>query len=118
MYNIAAPGTPLAVASSYSNVSTGFETWIQLLQLSDQGIEANTWSGAINDWLEQYNHPSPMANSTVNIKTYGGVAVTAMGSAFAIVNAAGVDTIQSWQVNDDMLNWRSTGLVDVSNSWG
>ncbi|KAF8852319.1 hypothetical protein BDZ45DRAFT_695169 [Acephala macrosclerotiorum] len=69
-YDIGVSGTPLAAASAYTNVTTGYESWVQLLQLSDTGIEVNTWSGNINDWLEQDNHPSPMANSTVNVKTY------------------------------------------------
>jgi hypothetical protein len=99
-------------------MSTGFETWIQVMQLSGQGVELSTWSGAINDWLEYYYHPSPMANSTGNVKTYGALAVTAIGSAFAVVNQAGVDTIQSWQVNDDLLDWTATGEVDLGGVWG
>lgn len=58
-----------------------------------------------------------MANSTANVKTYGNFAVTAIGSAFAVVKDTGVDTIQSWQVNDNMLDWTATGTVDTGNSW-
>ena len=88
------------------------------MQLSDQGVEVSTWSGAIDNWLDYYYHPSPMTNSTENAKKYGAIAVTAIGSAFAVVNEAGVDTIQSWQVNDDMLDWTATGAVGVGDAWG
>jgi hypothetical protein len=115
VYNIAVAGTPLAAASSYLNVSTGYELWIQMLQISETGVEANSWSGNINDWLDQYNHPSVMANSTVNIKSYSAIAMTAIGSAFAVVTSGGNDTIQAWQVNDNLLDWTSSGTVV---SWG
>ncbi|KUJ24686.1 uncharacterized protein LY89DRAFT_713478 [Mollisia scopiformis] len=113
VYNVGVAGTPLAAASSYTNVTSGFESWIQMLQLSTTGIEVNTWSGNINDWLDQYNHPSPMANSSVNVKEYDSIAVTAIGSAFAVVKSSGNDSIQSWQVSDDLLDWTSTGTVAV-----
>lgn len=114
-YDISVSGTPLAAASAYTNVTTGYESWIQLLQLSGTGIEVNTWSGNIKDWLEQDNHPSPMANSTINVKTYSSITVTAAGRAFAVVESAGNDTIQGWQLNDDLISWTSTGTVV---SWG
>lgn len=117
-YNAAAPGTPIAAASSYSNISTGYETWIELLSLSATGIEVDTWSGQINDWLEHDNHPSSMANSTANAKTYEAVAVTAMGQAFAAVSISDEKyIIESWQVADDMVDWSSTGTVDIGNAW-
>jgi hypothetical protein len=118
VYDVAAPATPLAAASAYTNVSTGFDSWIQVLQLSDQGVEVSTWSGNLNDWLQYYYHPSPMANSTLNVKAYGAVAVTAIGSAFAVVKGTGPDTIQSWQVGSNLVDWTSTGAVDIGNSWG
>ncbi|KAL9036679.1 MAG: hypothetical protein Q9214_006029, partial [Letrouitia sp. 1 TL-2023] len=46
------PGSPIAAAASYSKASTGYETWIEVLFLSKTGITVNTWSGAINDWLQ------------------------------------------------------------------
>ena len=119
IYQTIPSGSPIAAASSYSNVSTGYETWIEVLSLSDGGIEVNTWSGAINDWLELYAHPSVMVNSTSNKSVYGSVAVTAIGNAFGIMNQDGqVDVIRSWQLADDMLSWRLTGNVDLGGAWG
>ncbi len=117
-YSAAAAGTPIAAASSYSNVSTGYETWIQMLSLSNTGIEVDTWFGQINDWLQHDNHPSTMANSTANPKTYEAVAVTAMGKAFAAVSITDLKyIIESWQLADDMVGWTSTGVVNIDNAW-
>ncbi len=114
----AAPSTPIAVASSYSNVSTGFESWIEMLSLSNSGIEVDSWSGNINDWLVHESHPSALANSTANPITYGSVAVTATGQAFGVVSNSGKNfTIQSWQVADDYKTWVSAGLVDIGAVW-
>lgn len=118
-YNTIPAGSPIAAASSYSNVSTGFETWIEVLSVSSKGIEVNTWSGAINDWLEQYTNPSAMANSTGNRRSYGSVAVTATGTAFGVVKQDGqVDRIESWQVQDDTVDWSLVGDVDIGGAWG
>ena len=118
-YNAIPSGSPIAAASSYSNVSKGFETWIEVLSVSNRGIEVNTWSGAINDWLEQYTHPSAMANSTGSERSYGSVAVTATGTAFGVVQQDGqVDRIESWQVQDDTVDWSSVGTVDLGGAWG
>ena len=118
-YNTIPAGSSIAAASSYSNVSTGFETWIEVLSVFDKGFEVDTWSGAINDWLEQYTHPSAMVNSTGTGNIYGSVAVTAMGSAFGVVKLDGqVDKIESWQVDDDTVDWTFTGNVDLNGAWG
>ena len=118
-YDAIPSGSPIAAASSYSNVSTGLETWIEVLSVSNKGIEVNTWSGAINDWLAQYNQPSAMANSTGNSRSYGSLAVTATGSAFGVVKQDGqVDTIESWQVQDDMVDWSLVVNVDLGGAWG
>ena len=118
-YNAIPSGSPIAAASSYSNVSTGFETWIEVLSVSSNGIEVNTWSGAINGWLEQYNQPSAMANSTGNGRSYGSVAVTATGTAYGVVMQEGqVDSIERWQVRDDMVDWSLVGNVDLGGAWG
>lgn len=78
-------------------------------------MEVNTWSGYAKTWVKQDNHPSAMANSTANVKSYTAIAVTAIGSAFAVVQSAGNDSIQSWQVNENLLDWTSTGTVaDIS----
>ncbi|CAD6571477.1 MAG: hypothetical protein ASARMPRED_004609 [Alectoria sarmentosa] len=119
IYNTILSGSAIAAASSYSNVSTGFESWIEVLSISDQGIEVNTWSGAIDDWLEQYTHPSAMVNSTGSGRFYGVVAVTAMGSAFGVVKQDGhADGIENWQVQDDTVDWSLIGNVDLSGAWG
>lgn len=118
-YDAIPSGSPIAAASSYSNVSTGFETWIEVLSVSNKGIEVNTWSGAINNWLEQYNNPSAMANSTGNRRSYGSVAVTATGTAYGVVKQDGqVDGIVRWQVQDDLVDWSLVGNVDLGGAWG
>ncbi|KAE8440490.1 hypothetical protein EG329_007423 [Mollisiaceae sp. DMI_Dod_QoI] len=118
VYDVAISGTPLAAASSPSTFpgSGGYELWIELLSLSNRGIEIDTWSGAINDWLQHDNHPSVMANSTQNEQTYGSIAMTAAGKAFSVVTS-NVTEIQSWQVRDDMVDWASIGVVDIGNVW-
>lgn len=87
--------------------------------ISNEGVEVNTWSGATNDWLEQYRHPSVMANSTSDKKVYGGVAVTAIGNAFSVVKQDGqADAIENWLVADDMVDWSLVGNVDLGGVWG
>ncbi len=89
-----------------------------MLSLSNTGIEVDTWFGQINDWLQHDNHPSTMANSTANPKTYEAVAVTAMGKAFAAVSITDLKyIIESWQLADDMVGWTSTGVVNIDNAW-
>jgi len=60
-----------------------------------------------------------MANSTVNVRTYGALAMTALGTAFAVVvdsAAAANSSIQSWQMNDDLTDWTATGTVVAWNN--
>lgn len=60
-----------------------------------------------------------MANSTTNKRTYGDVAVTAIGSAFGIVKKNGqTDGIENWQVEDDTVDWKFIGNVDLGGAWG
>lgn len=87
--------------------------------ISNGSIEVNTWSGTVDDWLEQYNVPSVMANSTSDKKVYGAVAVTAIGNAFGVVKQIGqADTIETWLVADDMVDWSLVGNVDLGGVWG
>ena len=59
-----------------------------------------------------------VVNSTSNEKFYGSVAVTATGTAFGVVKQDGqVDAIESWQVADDMVDWRLIGNVDLGGAW-
>ena len=59
-----------------------------------------------------------MVNSTDNKKSYGCVAVTAIGSAFGVVKQDGhVDEIENWQVQDDMVDWTLVGNVDLGGAW-
>ncbi|MCJ1463708.1 hypothetical protein MMC07_002317 [Pseudocyphellaria aurata] len=59
-----------------------------------------------------------MANST-NMKIYESVAVTTIGSAFAVVKQDGqADAIENWQVADDMRSWHSVGNVNLNGVWG
>ena len=117
IYDAISLGSPIAAASSYSNVSTGYESWIEVLSLSNKGIEVSTWSGAINGWLQSYANPSVMANSTSNQKVFGSVAVTASGDAFGVVTQDGqADSIQHWRVADDMLDWNLVGPVELGGA--
>jgi len=89
------------------------------LYLSNEGIEVNTWSGAMNDWQVQYVHPSVMANSTSVKKVFEDIAVTSIGNAFGVVKQDGrADTIEHWQVGDDMVDWSLIGNVDLGGAWG
>ena len=111
-------GSPIASASSYSNVSIGNETWIEVLYLSNTGVEVNTWSGEIGDWLARQSHPSVMANSTNNMRIYESVAVTAIGNAFSVVKREGKpDAIEGWQVTNDFVDWTLVGNVDLNGAW-
>ena len=59
-----------------------------------------------------------MANTTQNGTIYGSVAVTASGKAFAVVTTNRSDTLQDWQVADDMIDWGFVGTVDIGSAWG
>jgi hypothetical protein len=112
------PSSPIAAASSYTNISVGLESWIEVLSLSDIGVAVSTWVGELNDWKAYFAHPSPMANSSSNARVYGSVAVTAVGSAFAVVMVEGQkNTVEEWRVEDDLLNWKFVGNVDLSGAW-
>lgn len=122
-YTVAPPRTPIAVAASYSNSSSGYDTWVELLSLSSTGIQVGAWSGQAVKWLVLDNRPSPMTNSTANPKVYGALAVTATGRAFAVVSTTTEDQrqndrIESWRVADDFISWTATGVVDVGGAWG
>ena len=90
------------------------ESWIQVLTLSDRGVKVNTWFGTQNDWVDFYASPSSLANSTVNAKLYGNLAVTANGGAFAVTQE-GDDTprIENWQLGDDFQTWTDGGSIDA-----
>lgn len=113
-------GSPIAAASSYSNVSVGDgPAWIEVVSLSATGIEVDTWSGVTSDWLARRRNPSAMANSTNDMKIYGSVAVTALGNAFAVVKQDGqADSIGSWQVADDTVDWNLIGNLNLNGTWG
>ncbi|KAL9624163.1 MAG: hypothetical protein Q9160_001685 [Pyrenula sp. 1 TL-2023] len=138
-------GSPIAAASSYTNVPTGFETWIEVLSHSGNSgngasasdsannstndIQVNTWSGAINDWLAQGRNPLTTATASNSTsggsdteRVYGSLAVTALGQAFAVTTQMKgnryVDKIEQWQLRGDMLEWSVMGEVDIGGSWG
>ena len=119
VYDVVPPGSKVAAASSYTNISSGLENWIEVLSISGNGVQVETWSGAINDWLLHSAHPSAMANSSINDKTYESVAVTAIGCAFGAVRQDGrSDQIEYWQVDDDLNDWTLIGNVDIGEAWG
>lgn len=113
-------GSYIAAASSYSKAvgTTGYPIWVERLSISNRGIQTGAKSGALNKWIQQGANPSVMANSTANPRIYGGVAVTAIGSAFGVVSEQGqVDKIRNWQVEDDTMNWKLVGDLDLGGSW-
>lgn len=118
-YGTIPQGSSIAAAASYSQVSSGNETWLELLSISNRGIQVSTYAGATTHWLQNGVNPSIMANSTLNPRIYRSVAVTAIGKAFAAVeDPAQPDSIEEWQVEDDLVNWRSVGKVDLGGLWG
>ncbi|ESZ92402.1 hypothetical protein SBOR_7210 [Sclerotinia borealis F-4128] len=115
-------GVPIAASASYTNVKstgdvkTGFETWGETLTLSHLGLKINTYMGAHNDWEVMGVHPSAMSNSTQNPKVFKSIAATAIGAAFIVVENDGkADVIESYQVEDDAVNWSSAGTVDIGD---
>ena len=117
-------GSPIAASVSYTNGSNGFQSWLEVLSVSSKGIQTNTWSGEISDWLELAAYPVAMRNDTDGTdagkrKSYGDVAVTATGTAFAVVMQEGeADTIEKWQVEDDVVTWDFVGIVNLGGAWG
>lgn len=112
-------GSPIAAATSSSKASTGFGTWIEVLFLSANGIQVKTWLAAAADDYQQYMNPSVMANSTSDQKIYGALSVTAGGRAFTVVSQQGrPDAIESWQVEENALDWNSTGDVGLDRIRG
>ena len=60
-----------------------------------------------------------MANTADSGRSYESVAVTAIGTAFGVVKQDGqVDKIESWQVQDDTVDWTLVGNVDIGGAWG
>ena len=105
------------MASSYSQLSDDSEAWTEVLSLSANGIEVDTWSK--KNWLQFDGHPSAMANSTKDVKSYERVAATVTGNVFAVVKQdRQADSIESWRVEDDLVDWQSTGNVDLHGAWG
>lgn len=105
-------------AASYSTVSpVGLPTWIELLSPTESGFKVDTWSGNINNWL-QYDLYPPTMTTLSGQRAFGAAAVTAIGTAFSIVGKHGEkDTIEVWQVADDMVDWTPAGNIDVGDAW-
>lgn len=83
--------------------------------LSAKGVQVKTWLAGDN---QQYTSPSVMANSTSNQKSYGALSVTALGRAFAVASQKGqVDAIESWKVEENALDWKSTGGIVLDGIW-
>lgn len=111
-------GSFIAAASSYSNATTGYPTWVSRLAISDRGVQISAKSGALNKWVQKGVNPSVMSNSTTNRRNYGSVAVTAMGSAFGVVSEQNVvDRIEHWQVEDNTVDWKLVEDLDLGDSW-
>lgn len=107
-------GTPIAAGSPYSNITNGLESWIQMLTLSKTGVKVTTWEGTANNWTSYFASPSEFANSTVNPKLYGKLAMTASGAAFAVTQEGDkTPRIESWQLRDDFNSWDQVGAIDA-----
>lgn len=111
-YFVISSGSSIAAASSYLSVSTRLRTWIEVLSVSRKGIEVNTWSRAIKNWLEEHINPSVMVKPTTNDELYEYVTVTAVGDTFGEVRQDGqANVIENWKVADNMLDWSLIGDV-------
>jgi hypothetical protein len=80
-----------------------------MLSLGNAGLLTTTWRASTELWA--YDRPSPMANLTdVNEKSYGHLAMTANGGAFAVTQVGdAVPKIENWQFQDDLRTWRLAG---------
>lgn len=91
------------------------------MTVSTRGVQVNTRSGFIDNWVQKNVTPPVMTSTTTNStnpKVYGSVAVTAIGNAFGIVKQDGLlDRIENWQLQDDMVNWKLVGDIDVGHRW-
>lgn len=119
----AAAGTPIAAASSRSyytidSAGSPASIWVKLLSVSATGLEVETASIVTGDRFIHDEQRLSLANSTENPKTFGALAITNIGKAFAIVTTPDQKRIiQSWQFLDDLVSWDYTGLVDIGNAW-
>lgn len=85
-----------------------------MLTLSDSGVKLNSWEGTQNGWSQFFASPSPLANSTVNEKLYGHLAMTATGGAFAVTqDDNGSPRIENWQLQDDFTSFSHAGAIDA-----
>ena len=113
------PSSPLAAASSYSTLASGSTPWLELLSLSSTGISVSSWSGATGAWLSP-TVPSTMSNATTQGTSYGSLAVTSIGTAFAVVAQGGKDAVQTWSLQSDYASWdvpTGVGEVDLGGVW-
>lgn len=120
VYDTIPNGSHIAAAASYSNAALGYPTWVEVLTVNHRGVQVSTKSGAVNKYIQQGANPSVMANSTTanNQRLYGSVAVTSTGNAFGVVAEQGlVDRIVNWQVEDDMVDWKLVGNVNLNGTW-
>ena len=97
-------------------MTSGTESWIQVLSVAKTGITTNSWDGQTRNWVLVLNQNAVFSNATSK-KSIEAVAVTATGKAFAAVSLNGTDSIESWQLADDFVNWSSTGEVEIKNAW-
>lgn len=114
------PSAPIAASSSYYKNSIGTSTWMEVLSISDTGILVSTWSGNDNEWLQMFNGPSIMSNVTASAsaESFYSVTLTSTGRVFAAVKLEnGKDGIQSWAAKDSIVDWTSTGKIDIGTSW-
>jgi hypothetical protein len=113
-YQSISAAAPIAVASSYTNVTSGLETWIQLLAASSTGVAVNCWTGLSNGWKQMDAQPSVMSNQTKEGVSYSGVSVTSLGMAFGIQTEVGKsDMVQSWLLGSNALDWTSSYKEDI-----
>ena len=113
-------GTKIAAATSWSITPTesqayvGKETWQQVFLSSHREAFVATWPKASNGNLEINRIASNMTDAAGMKKEYGGVSGTPAGIAFVPMRQGnGSDEIEQWQIEQDLVSWSSSGIVNV-----
>jgi hypothetical protein len=126
MYYTIPAAAPIAIYSTYSNVSAGaglygFETWIYILWVSGTGIVVNVWIGAWSGtkftWYgDGSSVPAVMAGGSSNGKNYSSIAITGNNvfAAFSIEGQTGsIATFQGAELDQ---YWSETSPVQIGKA--
>lgn len=106
--------SPLAITTSYYNLSNSNPGWMETIELQAAGIHNDFWSGP--DVSYRHVSASVMANSTTKPHVYGSLALATTGNGFGVVRRDGVaDGIINWLLQDNAVQWRLIGNVALDN---